>query len=61
MTLFLLLFPTRAINFFFDMPLQACGIPSLGMHLFFLSLFFNILIEHVVYLLWVDIFYFLFA
>ena len=45
---------------FFDMPLQACGKPSLGMHLFF-SLFFDILHEHVVYLLWVDIFYFLFT
>ena len=44
------------------MPLQACGIPSLGMHLFsFLFLFFDILHEHVVYLLWVDIFYFLFC
>ena len=32
-------FQPWAINIFFDMPLQACGIPSLGMHFFF-SLFF---------------------
>ena len=56
-------FQSWAINIFFDMPLQACGIPSLGMHLFsfLFFFFFDILHEHVVYLLWVDIFYFCFC
>ena len=61
----LLYFPwmwTIFLFFFFSFwhALWACGIPSLGMHLSFFYLFFsNMPFEHVAYLLWVCIFYFL--
>ena len=41
---------------FFCHALEACGIPSLGMYLFFL--FFDMPCAYVAYLLWVCIFYF---
>ena len=47
-----------SLFFFFWHALWACGIPSLGMHLF-LS-FFDMPFGHVAYLLWVCIFYFIF-